>query len=59
MPAKDLSKLIEKLNHEKKNAIKNGIYPLIKNKFSYNANGKTKISSSLIFSFCDKSYKKI
>ncbi len=29
MPAKDLSKLIEKLNHEKKNAIKNGIYHLI------------------------------
>ncbi|GAA9155642.1 hypothetical protein HpHA181_15220 [Helicobacter pylori] len=38
MPTKDLSKLIEKLNHEKKNAIKNGIYHLIQIKFSYNSN---------------------
>ncbi|EIE30639.1 Hypothetical protein HP17_06102 [Helicobacter pylori NCTC 11637 = CCUG 17874 = ATCC 43504 = JCM 12093] len=33
-----LSKLIEKLNHERKNAIKNGIYHLIQIKFSYNSN---------------------
>ncbi len=38
MPTKDLSKLIEKLNHEKNNAIKNGIYHLIQIKFSYNSN---------------------
>ncbi|GAA9159471.1 Fic family protein [Helicobacter pylori] len=38
MPTKDLSKLIEKLNHEKKNAIKNSIYHLIQIKFSYNSN---------------------
>ncbi|EYR83360.1 hypothetical protein SHLA_167c000010 [Shinella sp. DD12] len=33
-----LTKLIEKLNHERKNAIKNGIYHLIQIKFSYNSN---------------------
>ncbi|GAA8414553.1 Fic family protein [Helicobacter pylori] len=38
MLTKDLSKLIEKLNHERKNAIKNGIYHLIQIKFSYNSN---------------------
>ncbi|GAA7976466.1 hypothetical protein COL9_15530 [Helicobacter pylori] len=32
-----LTKLIEKLNHERKNAIKNGIYHLIQIKFSYNS----------------------
>ncbi|WP_275078008.1 hypothetical protein [Helicobacter pylori] len=31
-----LTKLIEKLNYERKNAIKNGIYHLIQIKFSYN-----------------------
>ncbi len=30
-----IAKLIEKLNHERKNAIKNGIYHLIQIKFSY------------------------
>ncbi|MGT0087287.1 type II toxin-antitoxin system mRNA interferase toxin, RelE/StbE family, partial [Helicobacter pylori] len=33
-----IAKLIEKLNHERKNAIKNGIYHLIQIKFSYNSN---------------------
>ncbi|GAA8973478.1 hypothetical protein BTM252_15270 [Helicobacter pylori] len=33
-----LTKLIEKLNHERKNAIKNSIYHLIQIKFSYNSN---------------------
>lgn len=33
-----LTKLIEKLNHERKNAIKNVIYHLIQIKFSYNSN---------------------
>lgn len=33
-----LTKLIEKLNHERKNAIKNGIYHLIQIKFPYNSN---------------------
>ncbi|MCG3026017.1 Fic family protein, partial [Helicobacter pylori] len=33
-----LTKLIEKLNHERKNAVKNGIYHLIQIKFSYNSN---------------------
>ncbi|MGL2622830.1 hypothetical protein ACQKAL_07710, partial [Helicobacter pylori] len=30
-----IAKLIEKLNYERKNAIKNGIYHLIQIKFSY------------------------
>ncbi len=38
MPTKELSKLIEKLNHEKKNAIKNGIYQLNQINFYYNSN---------------------
>ncbi len=33
-----IAKLIEKLNYERKNAIKNGIYHLIQIKFSYNSN---------------------
>ncbi len=44
-----LTKLIEKLNHERKNTIKNGIYHLIQIKFSYQRNLEVSLENIIDF----------